>query len=701
MRSFLFLALLSSASASPGLFASGTDDAETGVTPINKVIQLVVGIQKEVELESKEEAAVYDKFACFCKDTTMQKSKSVNDGKRNIDKLSAKIEDETAQQKEAETELQRRKRKQEQLKKDLQETKNRCAKEKATYEAAAADLNKAMADLKNAIKALQDSKPADFLQVKASLRKTFELADAMNLISTPKHKKVFAFIQTTTGVDPADPEYQFHSDDIIEICQDLLKEYTENKDDLDEEWGKTSKACKEKIESLTKEIEANLAAMKALTKKIAELKQSIAEAREDLVMAQGQMEDDALYLKDLTKRCQDRSHDYDQRSAMRANELEAIATALGILEGKVKTTADEVNVRALVQTGTQAGKPNLRAGKTVQKAISFLQSSSVSSTEEINKQKALAVLRGEGKRLKSLTLLSLVQRAAADPFAKVKVLIQRLIERLLTEAKNEATKKGFCDTELGKAELDRNFRWEEANDLSAELKVLEATRDRLKHDNGQLKKEVDQQVKTLKYATRDRKDEKEINQETIRTAKEGLAACTEAYAILKKFYKQAAKAGLSLLQASPVDEDTDGPGFKGNYAGKQSGMKAVFALLETIISDFERTLAVTGEEEHHANRDFVGFDQQSKSSTAGKNTKRDLNGQDLETVEATIETKFADLQTAQDLLDKALQEIAELKPTCIDTGMSYAERVKKRDEEIAALKKAKIILMPEGPEVLG
>ena len=52
---------------------------------------------------------------------------------------------------------------------------------------------------------------------------------------------------------------------------------------------------------------------------------------------------------------------------------------------------------------------------------------------------------------------------------------------------------------------------------------------------------------------------------------------TEAILILKSFYKQAAKA--VFLQASPV---TERAGFSGNYGGKQDGMKAVFALLETI-----------------------------------------------------------------------------------------------------------------------
>jgi len=70
----------------------------------------------------------------------------------------------------------------------------------------------------------------------------------------------------------------------------------------------------------------------------------------------------------------------------------------------------------------------------------------------------------------------------------------------------------------------------------------------------------------------------------------------------------------------------------------------------------------------------------------------------LATTLTTIEQKMTDMQTAQDLLDAALKVIEGLKPTCIDTGMSYEERVAKREEEIAALKKALCILDPEGVE---
>merc|ERR1719297_608618 len=324
----------------------------------------------------------------------------------------------------------------------------------------------------------------------------------------------------------------------------------------------------------------------------------------------------------------------------------------------------------------------------------------------------------------SETLSVVAMHVAADPFTKVKKLIQQLIERLLAEATAEATKKGFCDTELGKARKDRDYRLQDVKSLSVELGSLEAKRDELKAEIAQLTEDIEALEKALKEATelgkarkdRDfryqdvkslsvelgsleakRDEEKAENLQTIKDASSGLEAVTEAIAILSAFYKQAAKATV-LAQASPVDEDTQGPGFEGAYKGKQEASTGIIGMLEVIKSDFDRTVRHTTEAEAKAHADHVLFDRESKTDISGKETKKKLDEEDLATTLTTIEQKMTDLQTAQDLLESALKAIEALKPTCIDTGMSYEERVAKREEEIEALKKALCILDPEGVE---
>jgi hypothetical protein len=694
---------------------SGVSGADAGVTPIEKVITLLEDMKSNVEEEGKAEAAEYDKYACFCKKTTEAKSTSIKDGNDKIDLLSADIAEKSESKKEDETELKERKEKQEALSSKLEETVTRCAKEKAEYEAEAADLAKAISSLKNAIKSLEDTKPASLLAVRQQLRQTLELADAMNMVAAPKRKVVASLLQNGARVDPSDPEYKYHSNDIIDLLKSLLKDFSSQKKELDAEYAKTKQACDDLKASLKDQMGANSEAMNMLEESIEKLAKEIAKARSDLVEAQSDLKDDEDYLKDLTTGCEARATDYDQRSSMRADEIEAISTALKILNDEVKP-ATEVNKRALLLQRmmhmVQKSKPAAVVEKKLpvkveSKSVSLLQDSLTKGRSksflrrgalslEQRRDKALATLNAEGERLQSFLLTSLAARAAADPFKKVKNLIQKLIERLLAESRNEATKKGFCDTEVGKAEKDRDFRFEEAKALNVDLKGLEVKEEALEAEIKQLTEELEVVEKSLKDANAERLAEKEENLATIKTGKEGLEAVTEALLVLRSFYKQAAKA--AFVQASPVDEDTSGPGFSGAYKGQRTSKNAVVALLETIQSDFERTIRTTEADEEAAVRHHVEFVQAAESSIGSKTTKKELDEQDLKTTKTAIKTKTEDLKTAIGLLDTALKELEELKPTCIDTGMSYEERVQKREDEMAALKKALCILDEEGVE---
>merc|ERR1719164_95864 len=86
----------------------------------------------------------------------------------------------------------------------------------------------------------------------------------------------------------------------------------------------------------------------------------------------------------------------------------------------------------------------------------------------------VSLLKGKGKELKSTLLMSLATKNAADPFAKIKKLIQELIERLLQEAANEANQKGWCDKATADATQKRTYAADEIEGLNAKMAKLEA-----------------------------------------------------------------------------------------------------------------------------------------------------------------------------------------------------------------------------------
>ena len=680
--------------------------AATTVTPVEKVISLLEDLVSESEQEGAAEAKTYDTFACFCKDNTDTKSTSILDGQDNIEGLSATIQEKTASKEEKIAEIGERKQRQEELSKTLEETKVRLAQERSEYEARNADLEKAISSLENAIAALDNAKPAAFLQVdlKKSLKHVFDMAEVMNLVKTPKQQKVVAFIQGKSSVDPNDPEYKYHSQGILDVLNEVLGDFNAEKRDVDAEWEKTRTSEEDLIADTESQMEENELAITGLEGDVETLGTEIAQAREDLVDAESLLKDDQQYLKDLTERCEQRAHAYDQRSTMRGSELTALNKALEILQDKVLNKDEAANERALLQTPKDAPKEAskkpvsfLQQAQTARsKMTNLLQKSRESTDGEDRKTKALSMLATAGTKLQSTLLMSIAMKAKADPFLKVKEMIQKLIERLISEATAEATKKGFCDLELSKAEKNRNHRFADTKRLSAELASLNAKKDALNEELEELASSLKELNAALEEATKLRAESKAENMQTLKDGKAGLEAVSEALLILKVFYKQSAK-GKVLLQASPIEEDDTGAE-SGAYKGNQDSAKAILGLLEVIVSDFQRTVSNTQAQEDSEQAEFIKFDRTSKADIGGKETKTELDEQDLATTETTITEKMKDLQANQDLVDKALEELEELKPMCIDTGMSYEERVEKREEEIEALKGALCQLDPENVE---
>jgi len=706
--------------------AQGGSTPVTRVTPTEKVISLLEDLKAEVEADGTTEASSYDAFACFCKDTISSKSASIISGKDAIKSESSTIVLKTSNKEDKEKLKADREKKDQELNNELSNTKATYDKAKAEYQAEDADLSKAISSLENAIQSMEDSKPVPgvggLLQITNEMTEqisfSLALADSMGLIATPAREKVTAFLQQSQGarVDPLDSGFKFHSQPIIKIMNDLKKDFTKTYTDLNADWGVTTRAYKRMVANLKKQIKINNQAMNNLDKVIGILKSTVAAARSRLLVDEADLKDDEAYLKDLIAQCEQRGKDWDQRAQLRSDEITALGNALTVLKDEVKPMDEAANARAaLLQTpasstsnvstpvvSTPASKARAKADDS--KVISFLQQGPLVraratnllqrgrvGTEQARKESAIALLAEASKRIHSTALASLVMRSSADPFAKIKTLIQELIERLLKEGEQEASKKGFCDTELGKAKTDRDFRYGQLNDLLAELESLEAKLDALAEEMTLLTNEIQTLEINLENATTLRNSQKAINLQTIEDANAGLTGIKKAIAIMQVFYRTAARKEV-LLQYSPVQDDTAGAGFSGAYKGKQDSATGIIGLLEVIKSDFERTIKVTTNEEKEAAAEHVEFDRVSQSDIASKEMTKTLDQEDWTSTNNTIFEKYDDLQTTQDLLDKALKELVALNPMCVDSTMPYAERVAKREAEIDALNRALCLL---------
>merc|ERR1719411_690402 len=93
--------------------------------------------------------------------------------------------------------------------------------------------------------------------------------------------------------------------------------------------------------------------------------------------------------------------------------------------------------------------------------------------------------------------------------------------------------------------------------------------------------------------------------------------------------------------------------------------------------------------------EYDAFMEKSKIDKAEKTTSIEHKTNKKQSHEQSLVVKNADLEGTQKELDAALSYFDKLKPSCIDAGVTYDERVKRRQEEIESLQTALRILNGE------
>merc|ERR1712113_187268 len=298
------------------------------------------------------------------------------------------------------------------------------------------------------------------------------------------------------------------------------------------------------------------------------------------------------------------------------------------------------------------------------------------------------------------------------------------ITRLLEEAREDAKHEGFCDKEMGKSKITRNKLTEDIDGLDAAIEEGKSTIQKLADDTATLTQEVEDLAKSMAEASELRKTEKATNKVTVEDAQAAQKAVAAATAVLKDFYEKAATATALVQARAPnprqwglktgVKMGTDewnalaNPNFKGkvdtghkedmqtfgeSYDGQQDEAKyGILALLEVIASDFANLEADTTATEEASQKAYEDFMAESKKNKSVKEKKIEMNTSDKAAAEAKLQEDIADLKSTQDELLAAERYYKKLVPQCIDQGMTWDERVKARESEIASLKQALEIL---------
>jgi chromosome segregation ATPase len=456
---------------------------------------------------------------------------------------------------------------------------------------------------------------------------------------------------------------------VIEMLSKLFDKFSDERYSMEKEEANSKHAFEMLMQDLSAQISTATDTMNAKKEDKANNQQGAAEKRGDLADTTSTRDDDQAYLDDLVATCQSKSSDFEARQQLRAEEIEAIEKAIEIMSGNAVSGHAGTYLPKLMQT-------------------SFVQ---LAGTAESPMQKrAVAFLSERAEKIHSRVLSALVQQAANDPFQKVRKMINNLIMRLQEEANEEAEHKGWCDKELATNEQTRKEKTEAVENLHATIDELEASIAKLTKQVADLTQAVAELDSAVAEATEIRNKEKKTNAQTVADAQEAQSAVASALQVLKNFYQKAGKA------TALVQEPADAPEiFDKAYTGMQSENGGVLGMLEVIQSDFARletetkTAEATNQNAHDKFLTTSAVDKASKNKDIEHKTNKKIND-----ANSLTETKD-DLASTQKELDAALKYYDKLKPSCVNAGVSYEDRVARRKEEIESLQEALKILNGE------
>jgi len=697
-------------------------------------------------VEGKAEAKTYDKFACFCKDMTEEKSEAVTEGTDRVAELEASIA-------------------------SLNSFRNKQIQ-------AIAEGNKALDDVAAMEKAGKEKRAKQHLAFADAkfdvekLKKELKYA-RMTLVSEGAAGRLENLLQTGTQVSSLMQQAQLKPEGIM-TKEDIVKAAIEPLEKAAEDtWRKIHKQENKEKNELTILMEEVTFNRKKQNDIIAKAQAKLADASkelgaqsQDLTMTSATLTDDQAFLKETTANCNSKAKSWDQRSKTRSDELTALTTALFIVKGKVaekvssgKTvrllslskatkvqsqpdTMDEgkeedgeeqanfvqlTSARRMAHLAVhhwQTELPKLEAVQSEEekppaedamthlaaqvsmdikdadtKRNSFRSAPSTYQVGDWHKMAVIRLLTARAKTLDSNSLMSLAAQVSGSPFDKITKLVQELIERLLQEAADEANHQGWCNKEVGVAKEQRKRKAKAVATYNGQLASSEETRDKLNEDLSNLRDEIADLTDALAKATNSRAEESAENSATISEAEEGVAAVSEALDVLSKFYKTAAKASLVEVESVSAEFAAQAPdaGFDGANQGSQSSATGILGMMEVIQSDFQRTVKVTTKAEKDAAKEFMDFETESKSSLAVKQNTKSAKETQLTETNVDLAEDMQSLISEQALLDKAVQELLDLEPACFPKAEPYAQRVAKREQEIASLKEALCTLDKQGP----
>mmetsp|Transcript_37979 Transcript_37979/g.86798 ORF Transcript_37979/g.86798 Transcript_37979/m.86798 type:complete len:1442 (+) Transcript_37979:137-4462(+) len=653
--------------------------SEDRVTPVGKVTVMLTEMLTKGKSELAEAKKEQSEYKTYCETTIGDAQTSIDELTISQDTLSSSVGELTTDLEALGDSIKEHDKAHGDALDDLDALRKDRAAAKKRYAAEMAELDAAVSATDKAIKILKASEgSSSFLAVSRRAAVATVVDHARKLGQEPGSLAADEHIfDEYDDVSSKDKAYEKKSGSVVGLVEELKGKFEEERTGKME----AEKADKTKFQEEEAALEATIKSedegVKTDQASSAEKSQEKATAAGQLEVAQKSMAQVKSEKAAVEAECSEKQTKHQELITFREGELEALEKALTIISEGVTDRAKRqlpalVRMRSSVQSRPRLS--NLALSSEPFQIAGYLRNAAqrLGSSDLGLLANNLVAFVNEGQ-----------QPSGSDPLAKVKIMIQDMVDKLKRQAADEAEHKGWCDDQLAKNKIAQET-------ADADIKKYSAREVKLRAEIAQLDEDIIDvtaalnETKTKRAeSVKLRLEEKASNEEAIEDSSEAIDAVEAAIKVLKDYYAQNGD-DVDLLQV---------------HQSAIASPTGVIGMLEVVKSDFARLLDKTQKAEQSAADSFRATDLETNVTIAQLNKdltyKTELVDEDrtkLPNVVEDVNTSTTDLADAKAVYDK-------LKPPCLE-GESQEERVAKREEEIGALREAYKMLNEMSPAEL-
>jgi len=715
---FLKTSLLGGAAVASAATLHG-DPVAGPSSPVSRVVELIRALKVTIEADGKMEQQVYDKFACWCEETTNRKKNDIANAEDRIEELTTTIEENSGRKGTFQAEIS-------QLKKDIAANEAARAdasairnKQNAEYSKERMEAEQTIGALENATKVLDGAgtrkhttsttsfmRKAETLSVvkgieeslaKLPLDSSVTDEDKQVLNEFLAHPEKNAFLQNTHNPFG---DYAPASTQIQGILKNMYETFVAQLERSNGEEAKQNKLYKELIATKEEEHDTLTATLMQKESAHAENGEALVENKEERADQQKQMATDKKFLEQTKANCVNNADAWSERSRLRTEELAGIDKAIDILSS---------NEDLFVRSNT-----------------SFLQESR--QVKPHNLKIAADKISAIARKNKSIRFAALaVQVRAGGHFDAVIRIIDKMMATIRVEDKDDIEAKKRCKAEyvaLGsdQSDLDRLH-------VSKKLHISKLQQDATKTQDeiGTAQLQIEGVEKEMQDALNIRTAEKDDFHKALQDDKDAAATVGKAIEALKAFYKNNdVKLGLAQEDPAPQEfannPDAAPQGFTKDdpYGGKKSESHGIVAILTMLKEDMENEIKESITAEEKAQEEYVKNRAAAMDEIKEKeNTKVTLETKSAKLAQeiTTAQTEKSNLENKQDsnsglykahctecawIYSTEAVQYKKLQKQCptlsVSEVSSFQTRKEKRNAELQGLSDAKSSLAGAGIE---